>query len=244
MGKLTARGIENLKAPGLYADGNGLHLQIGKGVARSWIFRFSLRGKTRDMGLGSAGDEAVTLAGARELAAAARRLKAQGVDPIEHRKQQQAAARVEAVKAITLGECAEAYIKAHEAEWTADQARKYRSLLRKYASAITGLPVQSIDTALVLKAIEPHWRIKPKAMAKLRALLENVLDYAVTRELRDKNIANPARWKGHLSHSLPKPTKMQPTTHFAALDYSSAVPSLVERLSQKSKMGEPRRCCS
>jgi hypothetical protein len=53
-GKLTALGVARLKTPGMYGDGHGLWLQVtGKG-AKSWIFRFTLSGRSREMGLGSA----------------------------------------------------------------------------------------------------------------------------------------------------------------------------------------------
>jgi integrase len=63
---LTDTRIRRLKKPGLYGAGNGLYLQVtpsadGKGLVKSWIYRFSTtpeeraqgRGRERQMGLGS-----------------------------------------------------------------------------------------------------------------------------------------------------------------------------------------------
>jgi integrase len=69
-------------------------------------------------------------------------------------------------------------------------------------------------------------------MNRLRGLLERVLNWAATREFRNKNIANPARWKGHLSEVLKKPNKVKRKKHFAAMPYN-AIPGLVQELLQR-----------
>ena len=66
------------------ADGGGLYLQVGESSAKSWLYRFMLNGRAREMGLGSL--RAVSLASAREKAARCRALLADGIDPIEARK--------------------------------------------------------------------------------------------------------------------------------------------------------------
>ena len=50
--RLSAVQIKTL-APGMHNDGHGLYLRVSDTGTRSWIFRFTLGGKTRDMGLGS-----------------------------------------------------------------------------------------------------------------------------------------------------------------------------------------------
>ena len=52
MGKLTATRLRTLKVPGMYGDGVGLYLKIGRGDARSWIQRIKYGGRRRDIGLG------------------------------------------------------------------------------------------------------------------------------------------------------------------------------------------------
>src|ERR1043166_512834 len=87
--RLTALKVRNERKPGLYSDGHGLYLQVTIGTdgapRKSWLVRGRINGKVREMGLGSA--EYVDLAKARTKADAARRVAADGVDPIEQRKQ-------------------------------------------------------------------------------------------------------------------------------------------------------------
>jgi hypothetical protein len=69
---LTALKVKNAK-PGRHADGGGLNLLVKKSGARSWVYRFMLNGKSRDVGLGpAAGGDAIPLADARDKAAALR----------------------------------------------------------------------------------------------------------------------------------------------------------------------------
>jgi Arm DNA-binding domain len=114
MGKLTAKQVENA-GPGMHLDGGGLYLQVGAGDARSWVFRFNLDGKQRYMGLGSA--TAIPLKRARELADAARQLRAEGVDPLAVREQKREAERIGSVKPTSFKDCAERYQAMHEAGW-------------------------------------------------------------------------------------------------------------------------------
>jgi Arm DNA-binding domain len=84
VGKLTALKVARSLPPGMYPDGAGLYLQVARGGAKSWIYRFSLYGKAREMGLGSF--SAISLADARIKATQCRRLRQDGVDPIEARR--------------------------------------------------------------------------------------------------------------------------------------------------------------
>ena len=77
--RLDALKIRRAEKPGYYADGGRPYLQVTGGGARSWIFRFTLNGRTRDMGLGSVGT--FSLAEARQAALEARKLQAAGIRP-------------------------------------------------------------------------------------------------------------------------------------------------------------------
>ena len=120
MHRLTARMVAQMKAPGLYADGGGLYLQVTSSKEgaprRSWLFRFtSPDGRRREMGLGSA--SLIDLAAAREQALAARKRVADGVDPIQALQAARAGAVAERARIMTFRQCAEAYMAAHAPSW-------------------------------------------------------------------------------------------------------------------------------
>src|SRR5215472_6338122 len=157
--RLKAVMVARAKAPGMYADGGGLYLQVTKGtkgINRSWIYRYTLAGKTREMGLGSL--DLYGLAEARALALDARRLHHQRIDPIEHRRAARAQKQLDDAKAMTFRQCADAYVASHRPSWrNADHAAQWSSTLATYADPIIGaLPVQAIDTQLVLKVLQQH----------------------------------------------------------------------------------------
>ncbi|MEN2784931.1 Arm DNA-binding domain-containing protein [Sphingomonas qilianensis] len=78
--RLSAVFVRTVTEPGQYADGDGLYLLTANGGKR-WIFLYLWNGKRREMGLGSAHD--ITLAKAREAAAAARSPSASSHDSVE-----------------------------------------------------------------------------------------------------------------------------------------------------------------
>jgi integrase len=217
---LTALRLRSLTAPGLYGDGGNLWLQVRGPGRRSWLFRFTLHGRARSMGLGSADD--VTLAEARNRADAARALLRDGIDPLAHRD----AARVEAIataaRAVTFAQVTERYVTAQEAGWRSMQHRAvWRASMAQHVLPILApLPVQAIDTSLVLKVLEPLWTTIPETASRLRGRIESVLSYATARGWREG--PNPALWRGHLQLMLPRKSKVRPVQHFAALDWREA----------------------
>jgi integrase len=202
----------------MYADGDGLYLHVSSAGAKSWIYRYSLRKRPREMGLGSLA--ALSLADARIKTSECRALRQDGLDPIEVRKARHAQVALEEAKAITFKEAAEQYIKSHRAEWkNAKHASQWGNTLASYVyPAIGSLSVQAIDTALVRKVLEPIWTTKNETASRVRARLEKILDWAAYRGLRAGE--NPARWRGHLEFDLAARSKLQSVKHHAALPYA------------------------
>jgi integrase len=222
IGRLKALQVTRLKAPGLHADGGGLYLQVTVNArdgepAKSWIYRYMLRGKAREMGLGSF--NAINLQQAREKALDCRRLRAEGIDPIEARQATRQQSALQAAKAITFKRAAAEYIASHRAGWrNAKHAAQWSATLVTYAEPIIGdLSVQSIDTGLVLKVLDPIWTTKPATASRLRGRIESILDWAKVRG--DRIGENPARWRGHLDVLLPACGKVRRVEHHAALPY-------------------------
>jgi integrase len=235
--RLTQTDLKRHK-PGMYGDGGGLWLQITTGAAghanRSWLFRFAIAGKRREMGLGPT--HIVGLREARERATELRRLVYEGVDPIERRNADRATQAAATARTVTFDECVAAYAKAHSAKWSAKHAMQWSVSLAKHASPIFGkLPVQEVDTTLVIKALEKIWHSTPETAARTRQRIEAVLAWATVRGYRSGD--NPARWTNHLSKLLPSRRELQPGKHFAAMPYRD-VPALVTTLRQRGGHNE------
>jgi integrase len=214
--RLTALQIGRLKASGNHPDGNGLYLQIA-GNARSWVFRYSINGRERYLGLGSLA--AVGLAAARQKAADARKLIADGIDPISAKHAARGAAAAEAGNAMTFAACAAAYIKSHGAGWRSEKhAAQWTATLSTYAYPVFGkLAVGDIAVGHVMKVLEPIWTARPATASRVRGRIEAVLGWATARGFRRGD--NPALWRGHLQNLLPSPRKVHKVEHYAALAY-------------------------
>ena len=215
---LTAIEVKNAK-PGRYADGGGLQLLVKDTGARSWVFRYMLRGKTRDIGLGPAGADAISLADARDLASALRLKVRAGIDPLAERQQKAAealaAAQAAQIAGITFKATADAYIGANEASWRNDKHRQqWRNTLATYVYPVMGeLPVAEIGTAHVLQILEPIWKDKPETASRVRGRIETILDAAKARGYRQGE--NPARWRGHIAQILPARSRLTRGHHKA-----------------------------
>ncbi len=223
--RLSARAVATKNKPGMYADGGGLYLKVAATGARSWVFRYMTDGRAHNMGLGPL--HTVTLAEARDKARQQRRLRLDGQDPLAARRGARDQARLNAAKTMTFRQCAEAYIASHSAGWkNPKHAAQWPATLGAYVYPVFGdLPVADIDTALVMRAIQPVWNEKPETASRLRGRIESVLGWATTSGYRAGD--NPARWRGHLSNLLPAPTKAKAAVrrergrkeHHAALPY-------------------------
>ena len=232
---LTALKVARIKEPGRYGDGGGLYLRVAEyqlkdgTLARSknWLFRFERNGRDRWMGLGSL--KTLSLAEARAKAWDCRKALLDSIDPIEVRRAAKQKLKLDAARSITFKECAERYIQAHRAGWkNAKHAEQWPATLTRYVYPIIGgLPVASIDTALVTKCIEPIWTEKPETAGRVRGRIESILDWAKARDYRSGD--NPARWRGHLQKLLPPRSKLErKRNHHAALPYKTAPEFIAE----------------
>jgi integrase len=223
---LDAQTAKNGSGPKLY-DGGGLYLNVAKGGSRSWIFRYMLAGKSREVGLGSF--RKVGLKAARQKAAQYRELLGQGIDPKQQRDADRAAHKLAQAKGQTFDQCAEAYIEGQKASWSnSKHADQWTNTLAAYASPHIGqLPIQDLDTGLILKCLEPIWTDKTETATRVRGRIESVIDWAAVRGYR--NGENPARWRGHLDKVLPKPGKVAKVKHHPALSYED-LPEFIEDL--------------
>jgi hypothetical protein len=129
------------------------------------------KGRPRDSGLGSA--DSMTLAQARVARDEERLLIRKEIDPVAKRRDDRQQSRIDSVKAITFKECADAYIKAHEASWrNAIHRQQWRNTLDTYVHPIIGaLPVHDLDMTLATRVLEPIWQRVPESASRIRGRL-------------------------------------------------------------------------
>lgn len=242
--KLKALSVEKLTKPGLYGDGGGLYLQITRDGIKSWLFRYMRNGKARGMGLGPL--HTISLAQAREKAHECRSFLLKGLDPLDEKQKSQVAAKEEAeakakAEAIdppasplekTFRECADELIKSKETGWSNEKHKyQWRNTLAKYAYPVIGdLAVSAIDTAHIMRILSPIWAEKTETASRVRGRVEAVMNYAKVFGYRAAE--NPARWKGHLDHLLPKESAVTTVQHHPALPYKE-LPEFMEKLRKK-----------
>lgn len=228
----SARSVQTVTLVGYHRAGPGLYLQVSVTGTKSWIFRFKspLTQKQREMGLGSL--SILSLAEAREKALECKRLVQEGQDPIEERKRRLVAQRIEQAKELTFEALAGQCIRAKSPEWkNAKHAKQWQATLATYAYPIIGsVPVNDVNTDLVLKVLEPIWTTKPETASRLRQRVETILDFGKARGLIAGD--NPARLKGHLDALLPKVSKIKRVQHFPALPFQE-LPDFMKLLETK-----------
>lgn len=220
--------IRRIKRPGLHAVGgvDGLYINVKESGARSWIQRVMVGGRRREFGLGSY--PTVTLEQARARAREVRQQVWQGIDPVAARRDAQGALRTAEAKRVTFDQAAVTCWRSKSKEFkNRKHAAQWLATLKRYASpSIGSLPVDQIELAHVLAVLEPIWETKTETASRLRGRIESVLSWATVSGYRSGD--NPARWKANLDQVLPKPNKLKPVRHHAALPWPEVGSFMVE----------------
>lgn len=229
MGKLNPKQVENLTEPGPYEDGDGLRLIVKATGRKSWVLRFQINGRRREMGLGSYPE--VGLKDARLAAGDQRKLLAAGTDPMAardaERERQREEQRIKEARKVTFDALATEYWQAHGSSWSEKWRAGWLRKLELYAFPVIGrMPTCDIETEHVLRVLRPIWTEKTRTADEVRGQIEQVLDAAKSRRLRDGD--NPARWRGHLANLLGKTEKRKARQrqHFPAMKWQD-VPALM-----------------
>ncbi|MGE0714319.1 MAG: tyrosine-type recombinase/integrase [Alphaproteobacteria bacterium] len=232
MGRLTAVSVKAARhdagkgqRPVRFGDGDGLYLQVAPGDTKSWLFRYTLKGHAREMGLGPVGEPptGVPLAAARALAREAKALTLEGKDPIAERRDRREADRRRAELAAqqTFEAAARALVEARRPGWRSEKhGKQWLATLEQHAFPVIGaMPVADIATGDVLRVLRPVWSATPETGSRLRQRIEAVLDSARVKGWRPAELANPARWRGHLSGELPPARKVRSVRHVPSLPW-------------------------
>ena len=215
---LSAMAVKAATTPGYYFDGNGLYLQVANGGSKSWVLRYAVNKRQREMGLGSL--VTFTLAEARDRATKYRQMIADGLDPIDERRNALLIKRMAEANIITFAAAAEKYIAANKSSWRNDKHQdQWRNTLTTYAEPVIGdMSVALVTTAHIMRILEPIWTTKTETATRVRGRVEKVLDWCKVQGYRTGD--NPAAWRGHLSEALPKPSKVAVGKHHAALPWA------------------------
>ena len=165
--------------PGRHADGNGLYLFVQPSGTRSWIQRLVVRGRRRELGLGAVA--LVSLAEARELALANRRLARSGGDPLTEKRRVQ--------QMPTFADAARRVLEKKQGGWRGRwHAQNWIRSLERYAFPRIGRrPVSEVNTADVLEILTPIWHSKAETARAVRQRIRSVLEWAIALELRNDN---------------------------------------------------------
>lgn len=231
--KLSALAVRNISSPGHYGDGGGLWLQVTNSGTKNWVFRYDIDGKRHEMGLGAL--HTVDLSTARDKAQACRAMLLDGLNPLTEKRQMEAARSLEQAKRITFDQCAAAYITAHRSGWkNPKHAQQWENTLATYASPVIGpLPVESVNTDLIVKILSPIWLAKTETAGRVRGRIESILDWAAVKQYRGGD--NPARWRGHLENLLAAPTKIAQVKNHPALPWRE-IPRFMAELRKREGM--------
>lgn len=209
--KLSARQVATLTEPTVYSDSGGLYLRV-RASGRSWFYIGALDGKRIELGLGST--LGVTLAKARERAAAIRTML---IDGIDHRVER-AKAKIEVKPAVTFGTFAMDLVDGIEDGFKNPKHRQqWRNTLKSYAQPLFETAIDQVTTEQILAVLQPIWLNKAETASRLRGRIERVLDAAKVKGLRTGE--NPARGRGHLDLLLPKRSKAS-VKHHPALPFA------------------------
>jgi len=202
---------------GMHRFARGLFLQVNGPEARSWIYRYTVKGVPRWKGLGSARD--VSLAVAKREVDKLRVTVAQKIDPIAEEEKRDRAERNARDRAVPFRTRAEQYIAAHEDGWrNAKHLAQWKSSLETYAYPTIGdTPAHEITAADIVEILRPIWTAKVETARRVRGRIEAVLDYAADPD--DENYRNPAAMTSRLAKALPKQGKRR-VEHHPALPYA------------------------
>ena len=216
--RLSPMLVKSIKEPGYYCDGAGLYLQVSASLSKSWVLRYTVDGKKREMGLGAV--TTVALADAREKARQWRLTLLDGQDPIEARRAKDRDKKLATAKQRTFDQCAAEYLTSHGSKWkNAKHAQQWENTLKVHASPIFGAAlVADVDKALILRAVEPIWTSKTETATRLLQRVRTVLEWSASMDYRPS--IDSGLWS-EIRRVLPSAAaiKKQTSEHFAACPY-------------------------
>ena len=194
--------------PDKYGDLHGLILRVMPGRSKQWIWRGTVHGKRKDLGLGAY--PYVSLSEAREKAFEYRKLSREGGDPSALRSGKRAVP--------TFREALERVLEIHSEGWKDEgkSEKQWRASLETYAFPRIGdMRVSDITTADTMNVLLPIWTKKAETARRVRQRIGAVMKWAIAQGYRQDNPAGEA-----LGAALPK--NAGNVKHFRAVHYKEA----------------------
>ena len=220
-GKLSTKQINQTKGPTTLNDGSGLYLKIRASGTRSWFCRtrHPETKKLIDRGMGSYPD--ISLSDARRI--------------LPQLREELITTTQRNAPIPTFREYSALFISRKAPEWRHPKHKqKWTNTLRNHANPVIGhLPIREIETHHLVTLFTPIWTTKTETAMKLRQRIETIIDSATVEGFF--NSANPARWRGHLSHLLPNPHKIKRVKHYPSMPYQQAQ-GFVEKLKERKAL--------
>jgi len=192
--KLTTKFIENITKAGKYYDQHGLFLHVRPSGAKKWLQRYTIKGRRREIGLGSA--KVVTVAQARRNAYNNLILVSEGIDPIEDKKKDKRIPNFEAA--------ARSVYDVNLPTWkNAKHASQFITTLETYAFPLIGnMTIKDINTTHILQILSPIWVTKSETAKRLRQRLSTVFKWCIAKHWRLDDPADIA-----IVQALPRQSK-------------------------------------
>lgn len=227
--KLNRTVVKALTSHGLYNDGGGLYLQITKGGSKSWIYRYKIFDRRRDMGLGAV-SRSNHIDVARTNAEKARTLVRSGIDPLEKRDVDAKVAIKEREAKLTFADLIDKFFESKDQSKyfrTEQTRRRWYFCLTTHAAALHKQGIKQITTRDVYQTLIPIWGTKTETASRTRLYTEAVFAWAIAMQFRDG--PNPATWRGNLDQLLTAKERVKPSKNHAALPWQE-VPELMKKL--------------
>ena len=176
---LSTAFVRNVAQAGRYCDGNGLYLEVQPTGSRSWIQRIAIRGRRRELGLG--GFPLVSLAEAREMAFANRKLAREGGDPLAEKQR---------AKGIpTFAEASERVWTDMRSGWRSPRhAHNWKSSLTRFVFPHIGsMPVCDVTSSDLLSTLHRIWHMRPATARRVLQRVSTVMEWAIAMQFRSDN---------------------------------------------------------
>lgn len=245
MARLQRDALRKITEPGMYGDGDGLWLVIGK-TSRSWVFKYRSKAKGPrpirygenkqsngnrivTLGLGPAEGKdkpGLSLNQARAEAREKRDMIDANIDPLKKRIEEKDEARLS--QGNLFGKIADEFYEKIESTFRSPKHRQaWKTTVEQYCKPLRDKPITEIDVTVIKDFLAPYWKATPTTAKRIRGRLERIFASAKAQKLyKGDNPADAITHRAILGVSVSKLIKSKP---FAALHYQNA-PAFMAKL--------------